>query len=211
MLPMNCLENIIIIQYLLIPLIVIQGYTLTGPDGSYKYTRDLMRLTTHTRGRAAGDPRYARITSPLRLDSWYASLRRHPDQDFVQYILGGITEGFQIGVDETRLFRSASQNMLSARVNAAVVEKYLTKESEAGNILGPFTEEMAPKVHISQFGTIPKKHQSGQFRLITDLSSPEGFSVNDAIDVFSLIHLGRRCSKDSSCSRTGGLNSQDRH
>ena len=37
-------------------------------------------------------------------------------------------------------------------------------------------------VQISRFGVIQKPHQSGKWRLITDLSSPEGASVNDGID-----------------------------
>ena len=36
--------------------------------------------------------------------------------------------------------------------------------------------------HISRFGVIPKPHQPGKWRLITDLSAPEGFSVNDGVD-----------------------------
>jgi len=36
-------------------------------------------------------------------------------------------------------------------------------------------------VHINRFGCIPKKHQPGKWRLITDLSYPEEQSVNDAI------------------------------
>ena len=53
---------------------------------------------------------------------------------------------------------------------------------EQGNILGPFTTSDAPRVHINRFGAIPKKHQPGRWRLITDLSFPVGTSVNDAID-----------------------------
>ncbi len=37
-------------------------------------------------------------------------------------------------------------------------------------------------LHINGFGMISKKHQPGKWRLITDLSYPEGKSVNDAID-----------------------------
>ncbi len=40
--------------------------------------------------------------------------------------------------------------MLSASVNSTVVEKYLSKQSECGNILGPFTQDMAAKVHINK-------------------------------------------------------------
>lgn len=38
------------------------------------------------------------------------------------------------------------------------------------------------KLHISRFGVIPKSNQPGKWILILDLSSPEGFSVNDSID-----------------------------
>lgn len=38
-----------------------------------------------------------------------------------------------------------------------------------------------PQVHTSRIGVIPKKHQPGKFRLIVDLSSPRGKSVNDRI------------------------------
>ena len=36
-------------------------------------------------------------------------------------------------------------------------------------------------VQISPFGVISKSHQLGKWRLILDLSSPEGGSVNDGI------------------------------
>ena len=53
---------------------------------------------------------------------------------------------------------------------------------------GPFKEEQAIGMHISRFGVIPKKSQPGKWRLIVDLSHPQGFSVNDGIDpsLFSL-------------------------
>jgi len=48
--------------------------------------------------------------------------------------------------------------------------------------MGPFAKIGAPRVHINRFGAIPKKHQPGKWRIITDLSFPEGASINDAID-----------------------------
>ena len=45
-----------------------------------------------------------------------------------------------------------------------------------------FLLESEPKgTHISPIGAIPKKNRPGKWRLITDLSSPAGTSVNDAI------------------------------
>ena len=63
-----------------------------------------------------------------------------------------------------------------------MIEEYLQAEVAKGNILGPFTQETAPPVHINRFGVIPKKYQPGRWRLITDPSYPEGHSVNDAIN-----------------------------
>ena len=42
--------------------------------------------------------------------------------------------------------------------------------------------ESVDGLHISPFGVIPKGHQTGKWRLIVDLSSPHGESVNYGID-----------------------------
>ena len=42
-------------------------------------------------------------------------------------------------------------------------------------------EELQPMNSISPFGVIPKGHTPGKWRLIVDLSSPKGGSVNDGI------------------------------
>ena len=39
-----------------------------------------------------------------------------------------------------------------------------------------------PALHVSSFGVIPKRGQPGKWRLIVDLSSLKGGSVNDGID-----------------------------
>ncbi len=85
--------------------------------------------------------------------------------------------------------RSGSQTILPstqrcrlAKEHPEVIEDYLHAQRASGNILGPFPIGTAPKVHVSRFGVIPKKHQPGKWRLITDLSNPEGNSVNDAIN-----------------------------
>ena len=73
--------------------------------------------------------------------------------------------------------------MPSAQHHAQVVNDYLQKELSKGRMLGPFTStEGLPPVHINRFGVIPKGHNTGKWRLITDLSFPSGHSVNDGID-----------------------------
>lgn len=37
-------------------------------------------------------------------------------------------------------------------------------------------------VHVIRVGVVPKGHTPGQWRMITDLSFPEGSSVNDGVD-----------------------------
>ena len=133
-------------------------------------------------GRSPMDYRLSSISTPLRSTAWSKKLQDHPDQDFAKYIISGITNGFRIGVRSSCQFKSAKQNMLSARQNPTVVDKYVVSEREKGNLLGPFSLATAPEVHISRIGVIPKKSQPGQWRMITDLSYPEGLSVNDAID-----------------------------
>lgn len=56
---------------------------------------------------------------------------------------------------------------------------------------GPFKFPPIPGLHVSSFGVIPKGGQPGQWRLIVDLSSPPGASVNDGIDPdsFSLQYI----------------------
>ena len=82
-----------------------------GMDGTYKYTRDLMGLNTHAPYTKAADHRFGRISTPLNLSGWTQKLGRHPDRDYVDYILKGIQQGFQIGIEENRTFRPAKQNM----------------------------------------------------------------------------------------------------
>ena len=49
-------------------------------------------------------------------------------------------------------------------------------------MLGPFDLGELPGLHVSKFGVIPKSNQPGKWRLILDLSSPNGCSVNDGIE-----------------------------
>ena len=60
-----------------------------------------------------------------------------------------------------------------------------------GRVAGPFNAPPIASLHISSFGVVPKKSQPGKWRLIVDLSSPGGASVNDGItpDDFTLHYV----------------------
>jgi hypothetical protein len=59
------------------------------------------------------------------------------------------------------------------------VDDYLAAELANGKLL---PAPPSTHVHTSPIGLIPKKGRIGKYRLIVDLSSPEGHSVNDGID-----------------------------
>ena len=110
-------------------------------------------------------------------------LANHPDQAFARYICDGIEHGFRIGFQRDSPLRSATINMESARQHPDIISKYLQKELSLGRMLGPFSStKLLPPLQVNRFGVFPKGHNSGKWRLITDLSFPPGSSVNDGID-----------------------------
>ena len=123
------------------------------------------------------------MLSPLheKASVWFQCLVNHPDVAFAAYITLGITNGFRIGHSKvvTQL-RTNPRNLMSALVHPEVVQDYLDRECKAGRLVGPFKQTDLPMIHCSPFGVIPKKGQDA-WRLIVDLSSPKGRSVNDGI------------------------------
>ena len=87
--------------------------------------------------------------------------------------------GFQ---HHSRTCSRARKNMLSAIENPEVVDRYLEKEVRLGRVVGPMQVQELPGAQVSRFGVIEKPHQPGKFRLIVDLSHPEGQSVNGGIE-----------------------------
>ena len=63
-----------------------------------------------------------------------------------------------------------------------MIDDYIYKEVVGHRMIGPLSSSQLSngcKVHIS---LVPKGHNSGKWRLITDLSFPVGGSVNDGVD-----------------------------
>ena len=104
----------------------------------------------------------------------------HP---FTAFLLRGLTTGFRIGVQEGDHFLPARRNRHSAYERPDVISAYLAREVQLSRMTPlPSTPSLAPPLlQLSPFGMIPKKHRPDKWRLIVDLSSPEGHSINDAI------------------------------
>ncbi len=135
--------------------------------------------------------------TPLKVWEWRRVLALHPDTSYAQYILTGIKKGFHIGY-QRRCHPNPpkySRNMSSAYLNPEAVSKYLAGEHEAGRLMGPLPsgdKSLTSHCRINPIGLIPKRRQPNKWRLIVNLSSPRGQSINDGInpDICSLHYSG---------------------
>ena len=117
--------------------------------------------------------------SPVNVCNLQQLLRFHHDQELVQFILHGFCFGFDIGFKGI-LTPGADWNLKSASQFPGAISEVLNKEVTRGLILGPFDVAPYPTLHVSPLGAVPKK--DGTHRLIMDLSSPQGCSINEGID-----------------------------
>jgi len=151
-------------------------------EGLYPYMEQLLKLDACRPQKTSGLPQPMNsIHTPLDRREWDWLLQRHPDQRFRSYIVEGLREGFRVGFNHSSELRRVSRNMPSATAHPEVISDYLATECSEGRVIGPLHPEQFPQVHISRFGVIPKG-TTGKWRLIIDLSSPSGASVNDGVD-----------------------------
>ena len=122
--------------------------------------------------------------SPICTPILAAYLCHHPDREFVSFILHGLVQGFHVGynvMSSGARLRSGCRNHPSSLANAQVVRDYIGEEILAGRMVGPLCLAPHRSIHCSPIGLVPKGRGSGQWRMIVDLSYPEGHSVNDGI------------------------------
>ena len=121
--------------------------------------------------------------SPLHPQAWEAGLANYPDQQFAQFLLRGIRDGFCIGAREHSRCQSSKCNLQSAYEHPQIIRDYLAREERLGRIhcLSPQELSTLPQLQVNPFGVNPKRRPN-KWCLIVDLSSPLGKSINDAID-----------------------------
>ena len=61
-----------------------------------------------------------------------------------------------------------------------MIEDSIIEELKRGRVAGPFAKPPFENFRTSPIGVVPKK-EVGKFRVVTDLSFPRGFSINDGI------------------------------
>ncbi len=119
-------------------------------------------------------------------------MSHHLERQYVECISKGLQEGLRVGFDYKQAqYRREKCSMVSAKENQTVVDQYLANERGLGRVVSPITGDIGRRLQVNRFGVIPKNNQPGKWRLIVDLSHPEGSSVNVGIDptVCSLDHL----------------------
>ena len=120
--------------------------------------------------------------NPLRVQVWKKVLEAHLDKWYRDYIVQGLQSGFHISFHRNgRWLQSAKRNIPSAYEHREVVDKYPKEELSCGHLVGPLAQP-PPCLQFNCFGVIPKTSQPGEWRLIVDLSLPEGKSANDWVD-----------------------------
>ena len=158
-------------------------------DSQYKYTDQLLELEACSSNSNEALPAYlCQVVTPLKLEAWRKVLSSYPDLRFAPYILRGVEQGFRIGYNP-HLVKLQPARVLSSRA-ARGGREYLLEELSANRIVrvnGSDTD----LIHCSPFGVIPKRSRQNKWRLIVDLSSPDGHCVNDGIgkDLSSLSYV----------------------
>ena len=147
--------------------------------------------------------------SPLKPEEFARQLSNHPNQSQVAFVLDGLRYGFRLEFHHSRKLKSATTNKPSAKQHPDVIDRYLANEVSLGRVAGPFSSPPLSNLHISSFGVIPQKGQPGKWRLIVDLSSPGGWSVNDGIDpdefALQYITVDQIISMVSMCKQYGNV------
>ena len=114
----------------------------------------------------------------MKVDTLKHYLRTHPNRQLINFIISGFTFGFRLGVYNANLV-SSRRNNLSSYDHEDKVDEAILNELNRGHTVGPFDQPPFDNFHCSPLGAAPKK--DGTIRIVLDLSSPKGFSVNDSI------------------------------
>ena len=111
-------------------------------------------------------------------------LQSHQDVQFRDFVLAGISQGFRVGFDWSSPLSSTNRNIPSASKHPQEVQEFIRKEICNGNCIGPLSSTLlsnGQSLQINHIGVVPKGHTPDRWYIITDLTFPHGWSVNDGI------------------------------
>ncbi len=169
----------------------------------YRFTSQLLELERNSEGSSSKVLQGAEeVVTPLKWQQWEKDLGEHPDKEWVEFLVRGLRRGFRLGHDQDRSrLGSQTGSMYEASQHRDIITNYLQNELQERRIWRVDGDTV--EVQCSPFGVIPKKGKPGRWRLIVNLSAPEGCSVNDGIskDLASVTYT----SVDEVAHRVGEL------
>ena len=123
--------------------------------------------------------------TPVNIPRFHKLLQGY-DPTKKDYLINGFTHGFKLDFDsESDIIPPSPEhshyNHQSALLRHDMVSDKLHREVAAGRLAGPFQQPPLPDFQVSPLALVEKK-KKGSYRLIHNLSYPEGSSVNDHIE-----------------------------
>ena len=83
-----------------------------------------------------------RATTPVNIEQLQKELQNYPDPNFANFLISGLSYGFDTGISSLPDKSIECKNLLSARKNPEFVSEALRSEVMNGYMNGPF--EMSP-------------------------------------------------------------------
>lgn len=132
--------------------------------------------------------------TPINIANLAHELEKHPNVQFTQYLLSGLTQGFHTGIKSLPNVSIECKNLRSALSHSEHVSSLIDAEVEKGYLYGPFDQIPFSHFRINPIGVAVGKYNNKK-RLIVDLSAPhedpENPSLNELInkEEFSLQYV----------------------
>ena len=117
--------------------------------------------------------------TPVNVTELKKELAVYHDKLFADNLSNCFVKGFKIGFSGPE-FSNIVHNLKSADSFESVITDAITNELKENRVAGPFASPPLTNFRTSPIGVVPKK-EPNKFRMIMDLSSPKGQSVNDSI------------------------------
>lgn len=117
--------------------------------------------------------------SPIIISANSNYLSQYPDRVSARYLEDGLKHGFKLQYSGPRI-SVFSKNLSSASDSEEVLLEKIYSEVTAGRMSGPYILPPMTNLHVSPIGVVPKA--DGGWRMITHLSYPPSFSINEHID-----------------------------
>ena len=138
-----------------------------------------LRVTATPTMLSQGSKSKSQLPTPVKYEVIARISSGYPNETERQELIQGFQFGFKLRYQGPR-HPVICKNQKSFLARPAVGMEKVFKEIQAGRVAGPFKHPPFPDLHCSPLGLVPKA-QPNQFRLIHNLSSPLGNSINHFI------------------------------